>query len=66
MLNHNRYMNIENLKTDLALKFKEGAHIVVQEKIDGSNVSFQYNSEEDCLDCFSRNQPLSEENTLRG
>lgn len=66
MLKHKRYMDIENLKTELAMKFNNGDQIIIQEKIDGSNVSFQYNSEEDCLDCFSRNQPLSEENTLKG
>ncbi|MBQ3567220.1 MAG: hypothetical protein IJA12_08575 [Oscillospiraceae bacterium] len=66
MLNHKRYMNIENFRTDLALKFNEGDQIIIQEKLDGSNVSFQYDSEEDKVICFSRNMILSEENTLRG
>ena len=66
MLKHKRYMDIENFKAELALKFNEGDHIIIQEKLDGSNVSFQYDSEEDKVICFSRNQILSEDNTLRG
>lgn len=66
MLNHKRYMDIENFKAELALKFSEGDYVIIQEKLDGSNVSFQYDSEEDKVICFSRNQILSEDNTLRG
>lgn len=66
MLTHKRYMEIENLKHELAILFHEGDEIIIQEKIDGANASFQYNSEEDCIDCFSRNQPLTPQNNLRG
>lgn len=66
MLNHKHYMNIDNLKIKSQKKFHKGDDIIIQEKIDGSNASFQYNKDDDCLDCFSRNQPLSKENNLRG
>lgn len=66
MLKHKHYMDIQNMNFEIGVKFHEGDDIIIQEKVDGANASFQYNSEDDCLDCFSRNQPLSEDNTLRG
>ena len=66
MLNLKHYMEIDNLKYKVALKFHEGDEIIIQEKIDGSNASFQYDAAEDCLQCFSRNYPLNSENNLRG
>lgn len=66
MLKHKHYMDIENLNMKIADSFYKGDRIIIQEKIDGANVSFQYDSETDSLNCFSRNQILSAENTLRG
>lgn len=66
MLKHKHYMEIEVLNREIGDKFHKGDRIIIQEKIDGSNVSFQYDSETDSLQCFSRNQILSAENTLRG
>ena len=66
MLKHKHYMDIEVLKPEMKDMFHEGDKIIIQEKIDGSNVSFQYDSETDSIPCFSRNQILSAENTLRG
>lgn len=66
MLKHKHYMDIEVLKPEMKDMFHEGDEIIIQEKIDGSNVSFQYHSETDSIQCFSRNQILSAENTLRG
>lgn len=65
MLNHKHYMEIENLNPEIGAMFHEGDSIIIQEKIDGANVSFQYDIETDSLQCFSRNQMLSAENTLR-
>lgn len=66
MLTHKHYMEIENLKHEIAVKFHEGDEIIIQEKLDGANASFQYDSEEDCLQCFSRNLLLTSKNDLRG
>lgn len=66
MLKHKHYMEIEVLNRGIGDRFHKGDRIIIQEKIDGSNVSFQYDSETDSLQCFSRNQILSAENTLRG
>lgn len=43
----------------------EGEYIVVYEKLDGANASFRLGEEGEIL-AFSRNNPLSIENTLRG
>lgn len=43
---------------------EKGDIIVVQEKIDGANASFR--KHQDLLKCFSRNNELGTENTLRG
>ena len=66
MLKHKHYMEIEVLNKGVGDRFHKGDRIIIQEKIDGSNVSFQYDSDTDSLQCFSRNQILSAENTLRG
>lgn len=46
--------------------FEVGDHIVVQEKVDGANSSFAYNSKEKKLDVFSPNKRLDENNTFNG
>jgi predicted ATP-grasp superfamily ATP-dependent carboligase len=43
---------------------KPGAHIVIEEKIDGANASFKLENGE--LTAFSRNNQLDETNNLRG
>lgn len=43
----------------------EGDYITITEKIDGANSSFILN-EDGKVDCFSRNTPVNESNTLRG
>jgi hypothetical protein len=46
---------------------KEGDYISITEKIDGANASFCVDNENELgVSCYSRNTPLSEENTLRG
>ncbi|MDE7099531.1 MAG: RNA ligase family protein [Ruminococcus sp.] len=66
MLNHKTYMNILNLEEKIANGFSVGDKIMIQEKIDGANASFQYDSESDSLQAFSRKQILSADNNLRG
>ena len=65
-MKHKRYMDIMNLNDEIGSRFHKGDRIIIQEKIDGSNVSFQYDSETDSLKCFSRNHMLSALNSLRG
>ena len=72
------YMDIENLREfDIDLgngmvrpnncgAFEPGDYITITEKIDGSNFSVRKNPETKKLDCFSRKQELSFNNTLNG
>lgn len=46
--------------------FEVGDHIVIQEKVDGSNASFRYDVETNSLVAFSRKKILDECNTLNG
>jgi ATP-dependent RNA circularization protein (DNA/RNA ligase family) len=66
MLSHKKYMEIQNLNREIGDMFEPGDQIIIQEKIDGSNASFQYDRETDSVICFSRNQILSPELHLRG
>lgn len=59
-------MDIHRLKVKYADGFKKSDNIVIQEKIDGANASFQYDTELDEIKAFSRNSPLSLSNNLRG
>jgi hypothetical protein len=46
---------------------KEGDYISITEKIDGANASFCVDNDNELgVSCYSRNTPLSEDNTLRG
>ena len=62
-----KYMDIERLK-----EFKNDKNwnptdiVVVQEKMDGSNASFQYDEASGELKAFSRRQELTPTNTLNG
>lgn len=60
------YLDIERLKDKYALAFKQGEHIICQEKIDGANASIRYDAETGSLVAFSRRQKLTSENTLQG
>ncbi len=66
MLDHKTYRDIVHINDDIALDFEKGCHIIVQEKLDGANASFQYDSEDDCIVAFSHHQLLSQDNGLRG
>lgn len=60
-----KYNKIERFgKKDGYQALKNGTYVVVSEKLDGSNASFRLENGE--IECFSRNQELSENNTLRG
>lgn len=61
-----KYMDIERLKESFADGFCKGDHIVVQEKIDGANFSIRYDAETDEVAAFSRKNPLTFSNNLRG
>lgn len=61
-----KYTDIERLKDKYALAFSKGEHIVCQEKIDGSNASFCYDSSTNTLIAFSRRKQLDEANGLNG
>lgn len=61
-----KYIKIQRLKEENMRGFKKGDRILVQEKIDGSNFSIKYDEDTDSILAFSRNFPLSENNTLSG
>lgn len=67
-----KFMDISRIKEDTELTtantggFEVGDHIVVQEKIDGSNASIAYDPGSNKLVAFSRKQELSYDNTLNG
>lgn len=66
MKDHKKYIHIEQMSDKHIDSFLPGDHIIIQEKLDGANASFQYDAESDSLVCFSRNHPLDAEDTLRG
>ena len=61
-----KYINIERLRPRHSSGFQPGDHIVVQEKIDGSNFSICYDREQDRIRAFGRKSELDEKNHLRG
>ena len=65
-MQHKKYLSIERLKNNYTDGFKKGDLIVIQEKIDGANSSFQYDFENKIITAYSRNQTLSLGNNLRG
>lgn len=60
------YVDIVRNKTTYAETFKVGEKIVIEEKIDGANASFYYNSETGSIECCSRKKDLTPDNTLNG
>jgi hypothetical protein len=65
-MEHKKYMDIERLKPSFVDGFEKGDHIVIQEKIDGANASWQYDNETNTIQSFSRKQILDFKNNLRG
>jgi hypothetical protein len=65
-MEHKKYMDIERLKPSFVDGFEKGDHIIIQEKIDGANASWQYDAESDAIQSFSRKQILDFKNNLRG
>ena len=64
-MQHKKYLNIERLKNNYADGFQKGDLIIIQEKIDGANASFQFDFETETFKAFSRNQELNLGNNLR-
>ena len=65
-MQHKKYLSIERLKNNYTDGFQKGDLIIIQEKIDGANASFQYDFENNLITAYSRKQTLSLENNLRG
>ena len=61
-----KFMDIERIKEKYATAFSVGENIVCEEKIDGANASFTYDTETDKVVSFSRNMALKPSNTLQG
>lgn len=61
-----KFMDIERIKEKYATAFSVGENIVCEEKIDGANASFTYDTETDSVVSFSRNMALKPSNTLQG
>ena len=67
-----KFMDISRIKEDTELTvantggFHVGDHIVIQEKVDGSNSAIAYDKETNKLVAFSRRQTLDYNNTLNG
>lgn len=59
-----KYMDIERLKEKYYSVFTVGEHIVVTEKVDGSNAQIYFDGDSICA--CSRRLDLSEKNTLNG
>jgi ATP-dependent RNA circularization protein (DNA/RNA ligase family) len=49
-----KYLDIERVKLEYSNAFELGEDIVVEEKLDGSNVSIVYDIKNDKVECFSR------------
>ena len=66
MIKHKNYIDINRFQLKYSECFKVGDDIVIQEKIDGANSSFEFDDESNSIKCFSRKNELSFNNTLRG
>lgn len=60
-MSHKKYRDIDVFRASFADGFKKGDRIVIQEKMDGANASF-----DDQLASFSRRQVLDSDNHLQG
>ena len=65
-MQHIKYISINRIKEKFELKFRKGDKIVVQEKIDGSNIAVRYDSETDTVIGQSHNYILSEDSYFNG
>lgn len=65
-MDHKSYIDIKSFQTKFANSFNVGDEIVIEEKIDGANSSFQYDINSNSMLSFSRKQTLDPHNTLRG
>jgi hypothetical protein len=65
-MEHKSYMDIQRLKASFSDGFEKGDQIIIQEKIDGANSSWQYDAETDSIMAFSRKNVLDFKNNLRG
>lgn len=63
---HIKFLDIRSFSDDIAIGFFPGDDIIVEEKLDGANASFQYIPEEDRVAAFSHNYELDSSNDLRG
>lgn len=61
-----KYSSITRLKKINSETISIGDNIVIQEKIDGANASFEYDVENDCMRAYSRRRELDEKETLQG
>lgn len=67
-----KFMDISRIKEDTELTvantggFHVGDHIVIQEKVDGSNSAIAYDKDTNKLVAFSRKKTLDYDNTLNG
>ena len=66
MVEHKNYIDIQAFQMKYADGFKPDDIISITEKIDGSNASFQYFSEDNIVHCFSRKKVLDSQNNLNG
>lgn len=66
MLDHITYFGIKRIDAERAAQFMPGDEIIIEEKIDGANASFQYDAQCDALAAFSHHHPLDADNDLRG
>ena len=66
MPEHITYFGIKRIDPDRAALFMPGNEIIIEEKIDGANASFQYDEHCGTLAAFSHHHPLDAENDLRG
>ncbi len=57
-MEHKKFMDIERFKENYANGFREGDHILIQEKIDGANVAIRYSGETDEVVAQSRKNIL--------
>ncbi len=65
-MEHKKFMDIERLKENYANGFQSGDHILIQEKIDGSNAAIRYSTDTEEIIAQSRKNILSLSNNLRG
>ena len=60
------YRDIPQLESNRRINLQPGDLISVQEKIDGANMSLRFDTESGSVVGFSRDNPLSPANTIRG